>query len=277
MAYVKRTARVARFAKWLGLLLVTLTVAGAIACATAERWLAIAIVKTPNADRSINQQTELSQRKLSELGVSRQLRVEVGPPAASLADSDRGKIEPLPDHGQVSKASCWFSLGDCHIVKSQSFFRGSIGSLVVFPWVPNKLDFASSPFEVRYLRHRVVMKTSQVTALNRILSSHLVEDQPTVPGDLDFVQLALRQGKVEHFVHSQVLCHIVCVFYGLRHERHANRFSDGPAQPHCSAGIKRLTSAVEGALQLHGLSRFLIDSFSVFHFFSLLSSEPPKL
>ncbi|HTS19698.1 MAG TPA: alpha/beta fold hydrolase [Verrucomicrobiae bacterium] len=49
------------------------------------RWLPNAIVTTPNADRTFEARDDASAGELAALGVSRQLRVAVGPPDASLS------------------------------------------------------------------------------------------------------------------------------------------------------------------------------------------------
>jgi pimeloyl-ACP methyl ester carboxylesterase len=70
--------------------LLALTVVGsivaiAIARAVVARGLPNAIVTTPNADRTFDGRDDASASELAALGVSRQLRVAVGPPAASLS------------------------------------------------------------------------------------------------------------------------------------------------------------------------------------------------
>src|SRR5437016_1992992 len=79
------TPRVVRFGWWLGLLLVALIVASTVARATGAHWLPHAIVATRNGDRTFETRGDTPARELSALGVSRQLRVTVGPPAASLS------------------------------------------------------------------------------------------------------------------------------------------------------------------------------------------------
>src|ERR1043166_1765874 len=85
MSDAKQTRRVVGFARWLGLRLVGFISPNATAPAPRPRCMPLARVTTRNAARTFQAQGDASQRELSALGVSQQVRVEVGPPAASLS------------------------------------------------------------------------------------------------------------------------------------------------------------------------------------------------
>src|SRR5436309_12354926 len=88
-----------------------LTLFAAAATAAVPNWMPRAIVYAPNTDKKIDPAADRSTSRLAKLGVDRQLRVDVGPPEASLsvwilepktndvstADSPRGTILVL--HG----------------------------------------------------------------------------------------------------------------------------------------------------------------------------------
>src|SRR5258706_4821522 len=76
------------------------------------------IVYAPNTDKKINPADDPSQSRLVELGVNRQLRVDVGPPPASLAvwiiepptnSSTRGTVLVL--HGVQDKKTSMLDIG----------------------------------------------------------------------------------------------------------------------------------------------------------------------
>src|ERR1043166_6606920 len=60
-------------------------VVGVISCAGWANWMGRAIVYAPNTDKTIDPAHDPDPQQVNRLGVNRQLRIEVGPPTASLS------------------------------------------------------------------------------------------------------------------------------------------------------------------------------------------------
>ena len=74
-----------RFRRWLAAALVAAAMLGFVLLNGCTHWLARSIVWGPNTDRFVDPARDPSEDALARLGVDRQLRVEAGPPAASLS------------------------------------------------------------------------------------------------------------------------------------------------------------------------------------------------
>jgi pimeloyl-ACP methyl ester carboxylesterase len=85
-----------------GLVAIAGVVAG-MACGTTHRWLPNIIARAPNAGKTMDVAGDESPAELRHLGVERQLRIEVGPPTASLSvwvlESNAPRATVLMLHG----------------------------------------------------------------------------------------------------------------------------------------------------------------------------------
>jgi pimeloyl-ACP methyl ester carboxylesterase len=127
------------------LILAALLAAGMVgalaAAASAETWLAYAVVSAPNLGSTIDPADDPAPAQLTALGVDRHLRVEVGPPSASLSawiiEPEIPDAEPSPQspadiatvlvlHGIRDGKASMLSMG---IKLSQSGFRAAVVDL----------------------------------------------------------------------------------------------------------------------------------------------------
>ena len=110
-----------RWGRWLSAIILIVALTSMLACGTSERWIARSIVSAPNTDRVINPSEDTGPNQLRSLGIDRQLRLDVGPPSASLsvwiieplhkltAEAPRGTILVL--HGMQDKKVSMVSMG----------------------------------------------------------------------------------------------------------------------------------------------------------------------